>query len=107
MKVSETITAELIGFNISGEATIQLWSGEVGTLAMTEVFIKNTSLDLSKENLAQFINDGRYGCEIIREASVRVDAIYNTKKSPNYTPVPILQYEYSTEEIPLICKRGI
>jgi len=105
MQVQETITCALFEFCISGKATIQLWDGTIGTIEMIPIYLAK-DFNVTKKSIAEYINDGQYGCEAILKANVIVSALYKSEVG-TLTAIPIANWSYSTEEIPVTCKRGI
>jgi len=73
--IKQKIELELIGFEINGVATLNLWGGGQGDIKMDPVFIPKE--EFSKTTLLQSINDGGFGCESIESAIVSIYAVYS------------------------------
>ncbi len=74
-KCIRSVTLKQTGIIVSGVATIQLWDGFTGEIDIDETFIPLNE-KLTKERLLNCVNDGKYGCEAIMEASIDIDDFY-------------------------------
>jgi hypothetical protein len=63
------------GIIVSGTATLSLWGGGGGPIAMEDYFLPNEHI--SKDNILRCVNDGGFGCESIDSAEIDIYIKYN------------------------------
>lgn len=71
----KSLTIPLVGYLISGEATLSLWGGGTGTIPMEETTIPLNKL--TKNNILACVNDNGFGCEAIIGATVDIYELYD------------------------------
>jgi len=97
------ITLEATSFEVTGTVELNLWGGGQGTIDMTPVRVPlNTYID--KGSVAQYINDGGFGCESIDYANVHVSIVYGEQYRQRF-----VSFIYFTDELATykhLTKRG-
>ena len=74
-KIIKKMTVELIGYDIGGTASLQLWGGGRGTITITERLLPVKHF--SKDNALRCVNDAGYGCEQILGADIWIQEKYD------------------------------
>jgi hypothetical protein len=76
-KPQKEVTLKLVGYEVRGEATMNMWGGGKGTVEMKPQQIMQTNRP-SKKQITGKLNDGGFGCESIDSATVDLYAIYES-----------------------------
>uniref|UniRef100_A0A6M3LNS6 Uncharacterized protein n=1 Tax=viral metagenome TaxID=1070528 RepID=A0A6M3LNS6_9ZZZZ len=71
------VTLKQIGYTIKGISTLCLWDGSEGIIQMNKEFIPIDNL--SHTNLLKCINDGGFGCEEIKEATLDIYDLFENE----------------------------
>ena len=69
----KTITLKQIGYYFRGVATINLWGGGQGEVTMSPWEFKG---EFDRQKMLAGINDGEFGCEGIKSATVTIFEMY-------------------------------
>jgi hypothetical protein len=62
------------GYELRGEATLNLWGGGQGIIEMSPVFIPGDKL--THTNIKRSINDGGFGCSSVECATIEIYDVY-------------------------------
>lgn len=68
------VEVDVVGYELSGFAELSLWGGGRGEVSMDPVRFKSLP---DKSEIALAVNDGRYGCEKINNASVILSELHS------------------------------
>lgn len=76
--IKKEIKSKLIGFAISGVATLSMWGGGTGTIEMRREFIP--AKKFSKDAILGCVNDNGFGVESIDSAEICVYCVYQSEQ---------------------------
>jgi hypothetical protein len=76
--VEKERTIKLIGYEIEGEVSVNMWGGGEATLVMApiRIFHPEKSIEEIKEIIPQGLNDNQYGVESFNSATVDIYELY-------------------------------
>lgn len=74
-KKTKKITVALVGYDVVGTATLNLWGGGTGEIEMDRTRLAPEHF--SKDNVLRCVNDAGFGCQSIERAEITVRERYD------------------------------
>jgi hypothetical protein len=82
MEKKKQISLDHWGYELRGEALLNLWGGGQGTIEMSPVRIPDH--ELTHTNIKRSINDNGFGCESVESATIVIYDVYGYGPAPHY-----------------------
>ena len=98
-KVVKYITLKHTGWKVTGTAVINLWNGGKGKVLMDSETLRQGTFPTRRE-IAKCINDGKFDCESIESADVRLWQVFGENEEHC---ILIEDFQFSSKQL-LLCQ---